>query len=158
MLYIPALTDMKNALVIGASRGIGRQISLTLAKNGYRVGVASKTTEHSEKLPGTIYSVAEEVRNAGGEAISLKCNVRHEAEIRRTVQACIREFGHLDIVVYNAGAILWKKVVDTPLKRFELMMDVNARGAYITIQEVLPHLLERNAGKFLFISPPIYSR
>lgn len=148
---------MKSALVIGASRGIGRQIALTLSKNSYQVGVAAKTTDHTPHLPG-IYSVSEEIESSGKTALALPCNVRDEDQVKNAVQSCLEKFGGLDFVVYNAGAILWKKVLDTPVKRFDLMQEVNVRGAYIMIQEVLPYFLEKKAGKILLVCPPIYSR
>ncbi|XP_077983404.1 hydroxysteroid dehydrogenase-like protein 2 [Glandiceps talaboti] len=149
---------MLGALVIGASRGIGRQIAITLAKNGYQVGVAAKTTQDTSKLPGTVFSVSEEINAAGGQAIPIKCNVRNERDIKEAIEICLSKFGKLDFVVYNAGAIKWDKVVDTPLKRFDLMHEVNLRGAYCLIQEILPKFLEQKSGKILLISPPIYSR
>ncbi|KAI8520168.1 hypothetical protein Bbelb_034250 [Branchiostoma belcheri] len=147
-----------SALVLGASRGIGRQIALTLAGASYRVGVAAKTVQDTPKLPGTIYTVSDEITSRGGHALPIPCNVRNPEEINNAVSKCIREFGGLDFTVYNAGAILWEKVIDTPLKRFDLMMDVNVRGAYVMIQAVLPHMLERKAGRILLVAPPIYSR
>ena len=87
-----------------------------------------------------------------------QCNVRKEADIKAAVQQCIADFGQLDCVVYNAGAILWERVQDTSLKRFDLMNDVNVRGAYCTVQEALPGMLERKSGRILLNSPPIYSR
>ncbi|KAK3581193.1 hypothetical protein CHS0354_024727 [Potamilus streckersoni] len=149
---------MKTALVIGASRGIGRQIVLTLSENGYQVGVAAKTTDSSDQLPGSIYTVIEETKQKGGIAYPFKCNARNEQDIRSTVQGCISRFGHLDVAIYNAGAITWKPVLETPLKRFELMNEVNIRGAYIMIQEVLPHFLNKKRGRIVLVSPPIYSR
>ncbi|XP_064599287.1 hydroxysteroid dehydrogenase-like protein 2 [Liolophura sinensis] len=149
---------MKSALVIGASRGIGRRIALTLSKNNYQVGVAAKTTDHTLELPGTIYSVTNEIETSGRTALALPCNVRDEQQIQNAIQSCLEAFGGLDFVVYNAGAILWKKVLDTPVKRFDLMQEVNVRGAYIMIQKVLPYFLEKKAGKILLVCPPIYSR
>ncbi|XP_078607561.1 hydroxysteroid dehydrogenase-like protein 2 isoform X2 [Branchiostoma floridae x Branchiostoma japonicum] len=147
-----------SALVLGASRGIGRQVALTLARAGYQVGVAAKTVQDSPKLPGTIHTVSNEITSGGGHALPISCNVRNPEEINNAVSTCIREFGGLDFAVYNAGAILWEKVIDTPLKRFDLMMDVNVRGAYVMLQAVLPHMLERKAGRILLVAPPIYSR
>ncbi|XP_002733003.1 hydroxysteroid dehydrogenase-like protein 2 [Saccoglossus kowalevskii] len=149
---------MLNALVVGASRGIGRQIAITLAKNGYQVGVAAKTTEESAKLPGTIHSVVNEIQATGGHAIPIVCNVRHEQDIKEAVDTCIKQFGKLDYVIYNAGAITWKKVMDTPLKKFDLMHQVNPRGAYCLVQELLPLFLKQGSGKILLVAPPIYSR
>lgn len=149
---------MKSALVIGASRGIGRQIALTLGENGYKVCVAAKTVQGSDKLPGSIEMVANEIRAKGGDAFAKKCDVRFEKELKDTVQECLHHFDRLDYAIYNAGAIAWKPVLETPLKQFDLMNEVNVRGAYIMIQEVLPHFLKQNSGKILLVCPPIYNR
>ena len=153
-----APTATKAALVIGASRGIGRQIAVTLSQNGYKVGVAAKTTSETQKTPGTIYSVAEEIKNNGGDAIAIPCNVRRHSEVEHAVKSCLDQFGRLDFAVYNAGAIMWEKVLNTPISKFDLMMDVNVRGAYCMIRTLLPYFLQERRGKMLMISPPIYSR
>jgi len=149
---------MKSALVIGASRGIGRQICLTLAANNYKVGVAAKTAESSDTLPGSIHTVTEEIQSTNGTALPIVCNVREDADIQKAVNTCISQFGHLDVVVYNAGAILWDKVIETPLKKFDLMHEVNVRGSYSLIQHILPHFLDRKSGRIILVSPPIYNR
>ncbi|CAH1783674.1 unnamed protein product [Owenia fusiformis] len=148
----------KVALVLGASRGIGRQIALSLAENGYKVGVASKTTAQTASLPGTIHSVTAEIEDAGGKAVAIKCDCRNPSEIDGAVDTCIETFGKLDYAIYNAGAILWKPVIDTPLKRYDLMHSVNVRGAYVMVQKVLPYFIEQGSGKILLVAPPIYSR
>ena len=146
------------ALVIGASRGIGRTICLTFAKAGYNIGVSSRTTEDTAKLPGTIYTTAREVSALGMRAMPIECNVRNIEDINNTVEACTSQFGSLDVVIYNAGAILWNKIIDTPMKKFDLLLDVNVRGAYALTQAVLPSFLEKQHGKIILVSPPIYSR
>ncbi|XP_033755446.1 hydroxysteroid dehydrogenase-like protein 2 [Pecten maximus] len=148
----------KAALVVGASRGIGRQIALSLSKNRYGVGVASKTETSTETLPGSIYTVAAEIEAEGGRAEPMVCNTRSEEDIKEAVQKCIKEFGRLDVAVYNAGSITWDKVINTKTKKYDLMNEVNARGAYIMVQEVLPHFLEQKSGKIILVSPPIYNR
>lgn len=149
---------MKSALIIGASRGIGRQIAVTLAQNNFGVVVASKSVESTEKLPGSINTVAQEITSAGGVAYPIRCDCRNEADIQSAVQHAVTKFHGLDIAVYNAGAILWKPVLETPLKRFDLMMAVNVRGAYAMVQEVLPHFLSKKSGKIVLVAPPIYNR
>lgn len=148
------------ALVIGASRGIGRTICLAFANAGYNIGVSSRTTLHTAKLPGTIFTTAKEIEKLGlrTSALPIECNVRHVEDINNAVELCSTHFGSLDVVVYNAGAILWEKVIDTPIKKFDLMQDVNIRGAYATIQAVLPYFLGKRSGKIILVSPPIYSR
>ena len=149
---------MKSAIIFGASRGIGRQVALTLSDNGYLVGVAAKTTRSTDKLPGSIHSVVKEIEDRGGTAHPIKCNVRSAGEISSAVTGCLSRFGRLDLAVYNPGVIMWDKVTYTSLKRFDLMYEVNVRGAYIMIQEVLPHFLKQKFGKIVLVSPPIYSR
>ena len=148
------------ALVIGASRGIGKAICLALARAGYNVGVSSRTTEDTAKLPGTIFTTAKEIENLKlrANAIPIECNVRKVEDINNAVETCVAHFGSLDVVIYNAGAILWNKVIDTSMKRFDVMLDVNIRGAYATTQAVLPSFLEKKHGKIIMVSPPIYSR
>ena len=149
---------MKTALVIGASRGIGRQICLTLGSHGYNVTVAAKSVEETDKRPGTIYTVSEEVEQYGVTALPFKCDARSVNDINNSVKASIASFGRLDFAIYNAGAILWRSVAKTPLKNFDLMHEVNTRGAYAMVQAVLPHFLEQKSGRILLIAPPIYSR
>ena len=145
-------------MVIGASRGIGKTICLALAKAGYNIGVSSRTTEHTAKSPGTIFTTAKEIEHLGLHAIPIKCNVRNAEDINNAVETCISHFGSLDAVIYNAGAILWNKVIDTSIKRFDLMLDVNIKGAYALTQAVLPSFLKNRHGKIIMVSPPIYSR
>lgn len=157
------------ALVVGASRGIGRQTCHTLAQQGWRVGVAAKSQEENPNLPGTIYSVAREIEALTGEAaepgqerwknaLPIVCDVRSTASIEEAVQRCLQHFGRLDFVVYNAGAIWWAKVDQTDTKRFDLLHEVNMRGSYHMVRTVLPHFRQQKSGRFLLISPPIYSR
>lgn len=152
------MVKMKSCLVIGASRGIGRQIALTFSGNGYKVGVASKTTESTDKLPGSVNSVVQEINTLGGTAIPIRCDARNEVDIKSAVKTCIESFGEIDVAIYNAGTITWDKVLNTPLKRFDLMHSVNVRGAYVMVQEVLPRFLERKQGRIILVSPPIYNR
>lgn len=151
---------MPEALVIGASRGIGKKIATTFAKAGYSVGVASRTVEDTPKLPGTIFTTTKEISDLGfqSQALPIKCNVRKTEDIENAVSTCISHFGSLDVVIYNAGAITWDLVVDTPMKKFDLLMDVNVRGAYSLTQTVLPYFLKKGFGKIVMVSPPLYSR
>ncbi len=149
---------MKAALILGASRGIGRQLAITLSRNGYKVGIAAKTVESTPELPGSIYTVAKEIEEKGGTALPIRCNVRVEDEVDSAVQTCIEQFGGLDFAIYNAGAVMWAKVEDTPVRRFNMLHEVNLRGSYCMIQSVLPHFLKQKSGKILLVSPPIYNR
>ena len=151
---------MKTALVIGASRGIGREICLTLAKSGYNVAVAAKTSVETERLPGSVFSVSEEIESkyTSSRALPIVCDVRDPKAIKSAVEMSKDYFGRLDLAVYSAGAIQWRPVIDTPVKKYDLMHEVNSRGAYITIQEVLPDFINQRQGRILLVSPPIYSR
>ncbi|CAG5134577.1 unnamed protein product, partial [Candidula unifasciata] len=106
----------------------------------------------------SIFDVAAEITDKGGKAFAVKCDVRSESDIKSTVEKCLETFGHLDVAVYNAGAVLWKKVIETPLRRWDLMNEVNARGSYCMIQEVLPNMLEHKHGRLILVCPPIYNR
>ncbi|GFO16327.1 hydroxysteroid dehydrogenase-like protein 2 [Plakobranchus ocellatus] len=148
----------KSALILGATRGIGKQIALTFAENGYKVCVAAKTTESTPRLPGTIHDVVTEIEEKGGEAFPARCDVRSEEDIRSTLSQCMQKFGGVDVAVYNAGAISWQKVAETPLRRWDLMNQVNARGAFCLVNLILPHMLEKKHGRLILVAPPVYNR
>jgi citronellol/citronellal dehydrogenase len=143
------------AIVTGASRGIGRVLAVALAREGAAVTVAAKTDAPSDKLPGTIHDAVEEIEKAGGRAIAVKCNVREESEIDRMVERTVKEFGKVDILINNAGAIFLSDVVDTPPGRFDLVMDVNARASFLCSRAVLPGMIQRRWGHILMMSPPM---
>jgi len=145
-------------LIIGATRGIGRQIAKSFSENGYSVCVTGKTLESSEKTPGSIYDVAKEISENGGKAVPIKCDARHETDIENVISKCMENFGNIDVAVYNAGAISWAPVQDTSLKRWDLMNQINARGPYCMVQNLLPHMLKRKQGRIILIAPPIYNR
>ena len=143
------------AIVTGGSRGIGKAVCLALAREGCDVVVAAKTDVPSDKLPGTIHETAREVEALGRRALALKVNVREEAEIARMVEETHRAFGRVDILINNAGAIGWSEVADTPASRFDLMMDVNARAAFLCSSAVLPHMTAAKWGHIVMMSPPL---
>lgn len=143
------------AIITGASRGIGRAIALRLAKEGVAVVIAAKTAEPDPRLPGTIYTVAEEVQASGGRALPVQVDVRDENAVQRMVEQTMQTFGRIDILVNNAGALWWYPVLETPPKRFDLVMDVNLRGAFVCSQAVLPHMMAQRWGHILNMSPPI---
>ncbi|KAJ0339314.1 hypothetical protein COL922a_004579 [Colletotrichum nupharicola] len=156
------------ALVVGASRGIGRQIAIDLAKIGYAVVVAAKSTSDASKVSpfppdpnsqaSTISTVAREIHQAGGDATPIAVDVRDQKSITRLVDQTIQIYSRLDVLVYNSGAIWWASVEDTPPKRFQLMQRVNPEGLYLTLHAFLPHLKCEGAGRIVVVSPPIYSR
>jgi NAD(P)-dependent dehydrogenase (short-subunit alcohol dehydrogenase family) len=157
------------ALVVGASRGIGRQIAIDLALNGYTVVVAAKSSapiDPSAPFPpdpnspaSTITTVEREILNAGGTATAIPVDTTDFTSIQNLITQTIEKHHHLDTLIYNPGAIWWASVQDTPLKRYQLMHRVNTEGLYATIQLALPHL-KRSAhgGRIIVVSPPIYSR
>lgn len=155
------------AVVIGASRGIGRRIALTLAENGYTVVVTAKSSSPtvSAKFPpdpnsadSTIDTVVREITESGGKAYSRQVDVRSPDSVGALFQWTLSKLDHVDAVVYNPGAIFWASVVETPIKRYQLMHEVNALGLYATVQAILPHFYSRGKGKLVIVSPPIYSR
>lgn len=149
----------KKIFITGGSRGIGLAIALRAARDGAHVAIAAKTAEPNPKLPGTIYSAAEEIKAAGGVALPIQCDLRDESQIAAAVNLAAKEFGGLDILINNASAINLTRTEDTPAKRFDLMFDVNVRGTFLTSQAVIPHLREsadngRNP-HILNLSPPL---
>lgn len=149
----------RTALITGASRGIGRAIALRLSKAGANVVLAAKTSDPHPKLTGTIHSVAEEVKAQGGRALAVQCDVRFEDSVQATVDAAVAEFGGIDIVVNNAGAIHIAPVEFTPVKKLDLMMGVNNRAVFVVTHLALPHLLasakKGNQPHVLSLSPPL---
>ncbi|KAI5863127.1 NAD(P)-binding protein [Durotheca rogersii] len=158
------------AVVIGASRGIGRQIAVDLAKNGYTVVVAAKSTSDARSATpfppdpnspeSTISTVEREIVEAGGRATAIPVDVRDFASVQALVDKTIETYGRLDVLVYNSGAVWWASVEDTPMRRFQLLQRVNPEGLYGAVQAALPHLKKspRPGGRVVVVSPPIYSR
>jgi len=149
----------KRIFVTGGSRGIGLAIALRAARDGASVAIAAKTSEPNPKLPGTIHSAAQEIRDAGGIALPIQCDLRDEEQIVAAVNQAAEEFGGIDILINNASAINLTPTEATPAKRFDLMFDVNVRGTFLTSQAAIPHLRESaKAGRnphILTLSPPL---
>jgi len=145
----------KTLFITGASRGIGKAIALRAARDGANVVVAAKTTTEHSRLPGTIFSAAEEVEAAGGKALAFSCDIREEEQVKAAVAAAVQRFGGIDILVNNASAIWLAGTVETPMKRYDLMHQVNARGTFLCSQVCLPHLLQARNPHILVLSPPI---
>ena len=152
----------KTLFITGASRGIGLAIARRAAADGANVAIAAKTTEANPKLPGTIFSAAEEIEAAGGRALPLQCDIRDEASVQAAVAAAAERFGGIDILVNNASAISLTPTEATPMKRFDLMFGVNVRGTFLCTQTCLPHLkASAAAGRnphVLNMSPPLSMR
>ncbi len=149
----------KKIFITGGSRGIGLAIALRAARDGASIAIAAKTAEVNPKLPGTIYSAAEEIKAAGGTALPIQCDLRDENAIEAAVAQAAQEFGGIDILINNASAINLTKTEATPAKRFDLMFDVNVRGTFLTSQAVIPHLKKSAADgrnpHILNLSPPL---
>lgn len=149
----------KRIFITGGSRGIGLAIALRAARDGASVAIAAKTAEPNPKLPGTIYSAAEEIKAAGGKALPIQCDLRDEAQIAAAVAQAAAEFGGIDILINNASAINLTRTEETPAKRFDLMFDVNVRGTFLTSQAAIPFLRDSaEAGRnphILNLSPPL---
>ncbi len=144
----------KTLFITGASRGIGLAIALRAARDGANIVIAAKSSVPNPKLPGTIHSAAAEIEAAGGRALALKCDIREEDEVRAAVAATVDTFGGIDILINNASAIWLRGVLDTPMKRFDLMQQVNARGSFLCAQACLPYLLQAANPHILTLAPP----
>ena len=142
------------AIITGATRGIGKNIALTLAKNGCNIVVAGKSTNHTEQLPGTIYSVSEEIQKYGVEAMPYALDVRDSDSIDKLVKTTIYNFNKIDILINNAGALWWKNILKTPVAKYDLVNNVNSRAAYTLSQLCIPHMLKNKWGHIIMQSPP----
>ena len=149
----------KKILITGGSRGIGLAIAKRVAADGAMVAIAAKTTDPHPTLPGTIYTAADEIREAGGVALPIQCDLRDEKQIESAVAQTVAEFGGLDILINNASAINLTPTLATPAKRFDLMFSVNVRATFLTSQAAIPHLKESAAAgrnpHILTMSPPL---
>jgi citronellol/citronellal dehydrogenase len=144
----------KTLFITGASRGIGLAIALRAARDGANVAIAAKSAVPNPKLPGTIHEAARAVEAAGGRALALKCDIREEDQVQAAVAATVDAFGGIDILVNNASAIWLRGALDTPMKRFDLMQQVNSRGSFLCAQACLPHLLNAPNPHILTLCPP----
>jgi citronellol/citronellal dehydrogenase len=147
----------KTLFITGASRGIGHAIAMRAAADGANIVIAAKTTEPHPKLPGTIFSAAEDVERAGGKALPIATDIRDEAQVDAAIAAAVAKFGGIDILVNNASAISLTGTLDTPIKRFDLMHQINVRGTYLCTQKAVPHLAKSGNPHVLNISPPLHS-
>jgi citronellol/citronellal dehydrogenase len=145
----------KTLFISGGSRGIGLAIALRAAKDGANVVIAAKTTEPHPKLPGTIYTAAEAIEAAGGKALPVQTDIRDEDQVLQAVEAAVERFGGIDILVNNASAISLTGTLETPMKRFDLMMGINVRGTYLCSRACLPHLKRAANPHILTLSPPL---
>jgi len=145
----------KTLFITGGSRGIGFAIALRAARDGANIVIAAKTTEANPKLPGTIYSAAEEIERAGGKVLAVPCDIRFEEQVIAAVDAAVTKFGGIDICVNNASAISLTGTQATEMKRFDLMHQVNARGTFLVTKACVPHLKRAANPHVLMLSPPL---
>lgn len=144
----------RSVVVTGGTRGIGLAIGLRLARDGANVAILGKTTEPNPRLPGTIFSAADQIREAGGRALPIACDLRMDDQVESAIEQTVAEFGGVDILVNNASAIFLASTLDTPMKRFDLMHQVNVRATFLASQLCLPHLLKSDNPHILNLSPP----
>jgi citronellol/citronellal dehydrogenase len=145
----------RSLFITGASRGIGLAIALRAARDGARIAIAAKTIAPHPKLPGTIHSAAEAIRDAGGEALPIACDIRFADQVEAAVAQAASTFGGIDICVNNASAISVTPTLQTSIKAFDLMQQINSRGTWLTTRACLPYLLNAERPHILNISPPL---
>ncbi len=146
--------DGRTVFITGASRGIGRAIGVACARQGANVVVAAKTKVPHPKLPGTIFDAAEEMQRAGGRALAVECDIRSEEQVAAAVSRAVETFGGIDVLVNNASAIHIADTASTPMKRWDLMHQVNVRGTFLATQACLPHLARGRSPHVLVLAPP----
>ena len=144
----------KTLFITGASRGIGLAIATRAGRDGANVVIAAKSDVANPKLPGTIHTAAAEVEAAGGQALAIRCDIREDEQVQFAVKQAVDRFGCIDILVNNASAIWLHGVLATPMKRFDLMTQVNSRGTFLCSQACLPHLLKSDSPHILTLAPP----
>jgi citronellol/citronellal dehydrogenase len=141
--------------ITGASRGIGLAMALRAARDGARIVIAAKTAEPHPKLPGTIHTAAADIRAAGGEALPIQCDVRSAEQVESAVAQAVAAFGAIDVCINNASALALTGTLETPVKSFDLMNQINYRGAWLAARACLPHLLAAPEPHILNIAPPL---
>src|SRR5829696_6322655 len=139
----------------GGSRGIGLAIAARAARDGVKVALMAKTAEPHPKLPGTIYTAAEEIEKAGGQALPIVGDIRDEESVHGAVAQCVERFGGIDLCVNNASAINLSGTLDLPMKRYDLMQDINTRGTFLVSKACVPHLKDAANPHVLTLSPPL---
>ena len=151
------MTYFKNKTVSmsGGSRGVGLEIAKALGKDGANIAILAKTTEPHPTLPGTIFTAAEEIEQVGGKALPIVCDIRYEEQVEAAVEEAASKFGGIDICINNASAIHLTDTVNTPMKRYDLMHNINVRGTFMLSQKCIPHLKNGDNPHILTLSPPL---
>ena len=151
------MTYFKNKTVImsGGSRGVGLEIAQALGKDGANIAILAKTTEPHPTLPGTIFTAADEIEEVGGTALPIVCDIRYEDQVEAAVEETVNKFGGIDICINNASAIHLTDTVNTPMKRYDLMHNINVRGTFMLSQKCIPHLIKGDNSHILTLSPPL---
>jgi citronellol/citronellal dehydrogenase len=145
----------KTLFISGGSRGIGLAIALRAARDGANVTIAAKTAQPHPKLPGTIYTAAAEIEAVGGKALAVLCDIRDEAQVSDAVAKTVEKFGGIDICINNASAISLTGTLETEMKRYDLMHQINARGTFLVSKTCIPHLKKADNPHILNLSPPL---
>ena len=147
--------NKKTLFITGGSRGIGLAIALRAAKDGANIAIAAKTGDPHPKLPGTVHTAAAEIEQAGGKALPLICDIRFEDQVQAAVDRTVEKFGGIDICINNASAISLTPTVQTDMKRYDLMHQINSRGTFLTSKLCIPHLMKAANPHILMLSPPL---
>ncbi|MFX0041065.1 MAG: SDR family oxidoreductase [Promethearchaeota archaeon] len=145
----------KTIFITGSSRGIGKAIALRAAQDGANIAVVAKTKEPHPKLPGTVYTTVEDIKSAGGDALPCITDIRFEKQIQAAIDATVKQFGGIDILVNNASAINLSPTLELEMKRFDLMFSVNVRGTFLCSKLCIPHLKKAENPHILNLSPPL---
>ena len=151
------MTYFKNKTVImsGGSRGVGLEIAKALGRDGANIAILAKTTEPHPTLPGTIFTAAKEIEEIGGTALPIVCDIRYEEQVEAAVEETASKFGGVDICINNASAIHLTDTINTPMKRYDLMHNINVRGTFMLSQKCIPHLKKGDNSHILTLSPPL---
>ena len=151
------MKNFKNKTIImsGGSRGVGLEIAKALGKDGANIVILAKTTEPHPTLPGTIFTAAEEIEEVGGTVLPVVCDIRFEEQVETAVAQAVEKFGGIDICINNASAIHLSDTLNTPMKRYDLMHNINVRGTFMLSQKCIPHLKKGTNPHILTLSPPI---
>jgi citronellol/citronellal dehydrogenase len=147
--------NKKTIFITGGSRGIGLAIALRAAKDGANIAIAAKTADPNPKLPGTIYTAAAGIEQAGGTALPVICDIRFEDQVQAAVEQTVKQFGGIDVCINNASAISLTPTAQTDMKRYDLMHQINGRGTFLTSKLCIPHLLKAENPHILMLSPPL---